>query len=84
MKKKKKQDKSWFLVLVVLGMAYLAWSIYQLLTTINSACTPGINILKPTLFVICNATSTFFIPFGIVIGLISMIVGIWLYANKKK
>jgi disulfide bond formation protein DsbB len=80
---KKKDEKNWFLLLVVAGLAYLAWSIYQLINSMSIVCTPVQTIIKPTLALLCNTNNTFFIPFGIAIGLIMIIVGIYNYSKKN-
>lgn len=84
MAKKNKNKKDWYLILAVLGLIYLAWSVYQLINVSTSACPAGATtVLKPTLVAICNPTNIFFIPFGLVIGLIMMIVGIYYYSKKN-
>lgn len=79
----KKKDKNWFLALVIAGLGYLAWSIYQLIQATQFVCA-GVNVVRPTLVILCNPTNTFYVPFGLALGLIAIIVGIFYYANYSK
>lgn len=81
---KNKDKKNWFLILVIVGMLYLAWAIFQLIQAVRYSCSTIGTIIKPTIALLCQAGGTFYIPFGLVIGLIAIIVGIYYYANYNK
>lgn len=78
---KRKNKKILSLLLIIIGLAYAVWAVYELINSISRIC-PAPVIWKSSLVMICNPTVIIYLPFGIALGVISTIIGIYNY-NKN-
>lgn len=80
-----KNKKYWFIALAIIGLLYLVFSIFGLINNVKSGCGTKIGtILMPTIALICQTQSTFYVPFGLFIGLVLVIIGIYFFAKYSK